>query len=106
MRSPDALLEFPGHRSYVRGVVWSPDGTMLVSACGDYTVRVWDSVSRDQRYAQLLAQRALEDEVRAETESIAAAHATPADAVNALQVRWPDDPERVRAGMRVLARRE
>lgn len=100
----DSLLEFPGHRSYVRGVAWSPDGTMLVSACGDYTVRIWDSVPRSQRYAQLLALRALEDEVRFEVESIADASESPEEAVRALRRRWSDDPDRQRASVRVFAR--
>lgn len=31
-----------GHRDYVAGVAWSPDGTRLVSGSSDGTVRLWD----------------------------------------------------------------
>lgn len=102
----NSLLELPDHRSYIRGVARSPDSTMLVSVCADYPVRVRDSASRDQRYAQLLAQRALQDEARLEVESIARAHATPEEAMEALRRRWPGDPERHRAGLIVLARNQ
>jgi WD40 repeat protein len=33
----------------VQSVAWSPDGTRLVSGSGDFTVRVWDSLSAQER---------------------------------------------------------
>lgn len=37
--------ELRGHTDYVKAVAWSPDGTRLISGSGDFTVRVWDSMS-------------------------------------------------------------
>jgi WD40 repeat protein/serine/threonine protein kinase len=43
--APDAeVAELQGHDAYVHAVDWSPDGTRLISASGDGTVRVWDSL--------------------------------------------------------------
>jgi WD40 repeat protein/serine/threonine protein kinase len=43
--APDAeVAELRGHDAYVHAVDWSPDGTRLISASGDGTVRVWDSL--------------------------------------------------------------
>ncbi|MGH7172862.1 MAG: protein kinase domain-containing protein, partial [Gemmataceae bacterium] len=44
--APEAeVAELRGHTDYVHAVDWSPDGTRLISASGDGTVRVWDSLS-------------------------------------------------------------
>ena len=40
------VAELRGHEDYVHAVAWSPDGTRLLSASGDHTVRVWDSLLR------------------------------------------------------------
>jgi WD40 repeat protein/serine/threonine protein kinase len=43
--APEAeVAELHGHDAYVHAVDWSPDGTRLISASGDGTVRVWDSL--------------------------------------------------------------
>jgi WD40 repeat protein/serine/threonine protein kinase len=43
--APDAeVAELRGHDAYVHAVDWSPDGTRLISASGDGTVRIWDSL--------------------------------------------------------------
>jgi WD40 repeat protein len=48
--APDAeVAELRGHDAYVHAVDWSPDGTRLISASGDHTVRVWDSLSAQER---------------------------------------------------------
>jgi DNA-directed RNA polymerase specialized sigma24 family protein len=41
--------ELRGHDDYVHAVAWSPDGTRLISASGDRTVRIWDSLSAQER---------------------------------------------------------
>jgi len=43
------VAELRGHDDYVHAVDWSPDGTRLISASGDGTVRVWDSLSAQER---------------------------------------------------------
>jgi WD40 repeat protein len=43
------VAELRGHDDYVHAVAWSPDGTRLLSASGDHTVRVWDSLSPQER---------------------------------------------------------
>jgi WD40 repeat protein len=43
------VAELRGHEDYVHAVAWSPDGTRLISASGDRTVRVWDSLSAQER---------------------------------------------------------
>jgi WD40 repeat protein/tRNA A-37 threonylcarbamoyl transferase component Bud32 len=43
------VAELRGHEDYVHAVAWSPDGTRLLSASGDRTVRVWDSLSARER---------------------------------------------------------
>jgi WD40 repeat protein/serine/threonine protein kinase len=43
------VAELRGHEDYVHAVAWSPDGTRLISASGDRTVRVWDSLSARER---------------------------------------------------------
>ena len=82
----------------------APDSTMLVSACGDYVVRVWDSVPRVERYAQVLANCALEEEVREDVTAIHKAQATPEAALAEVRRRWSDDASRRRAAIKVLAR--
>src|SRR5262249_45049874 len=48
--APDAeVAELRGHEAYVHAVDWSPDGTRLISASGDFTVRIWDSLSAQER---------------------------------------------------------
>jgi WD40 repeat protein/serine/threonine protein kinase len=43
------VAELRGHEDYVHAVAWSPDGTRLISASGDGTVRIWDSLSAQER---------------------------------------------------------
>jgi WD40 repeat protein len=38
-----------GHRAYVHAIAFSPDGTRLAACSGDLTVRVWDSLSPQER---------------------------------------------------------
>jgi len=47
--SRQQVAELRGHTDYVHAVAWSPDGTRLVSGSGDFTVRVWDSLSVQER---------------------------------------------------------
>ncbi len=45
MKSGRMLKEFRGHTSYVNHVGYTADGTQVLSASSDATVRVWDSKS-------------------------------------------------------------
>ncbi|MDE0682776.1 MAG: WD40 repeat domain-containing protein, partial [Candidatus Poribacteria bacterium] len=37
------LSEIPGHRGRINVLVFSPDGTMLLTGCGDGTIEMWDT---------------------------------------------------------------
>jgi WD40 repeat protein len=51
--APDAeVAALRGHDDYVHAVAWSPDGTRLISGSGDFTVRIWDSLSAQERTKQ------------------------------------------------------
>ncbi len=54
------ILSFKAHDDYVFSIAWTPDGTRLISASGDKTVRVWDprsgkaKASAQKTYSELL----------------------------------------------------
>ncbi|MFK7740678.1 MAG: WD40 repeat domain-containing serine/threonine protein kinase [Planctomycetota bacterium] len=98
----ELVLELPGHNSYVTGLRWSPDGTQLVSCCGDLCVRIWDAMPRQQRYRQVLANRALLDEVRGQAQDVHRAFGEPEAVLAELRRLWPQDRERRRAALRVI----
>ncbi len=39
-------LEWIAHSSYIYSIAWTPDGTRLVTASGDATLKVWDTRTR------------------------------------------------------------
>ena len=57
----ETIYEYEAHDWYVHCVVFSPDGTRLVSTCGDGTIRLWDSRPiTERRTATASARRARE----------------------------------------------
>ena len=48
LKSGKMLKEFVGHTSYVNDAVYSPDGSQIISAASDSTVRVWDAKSCEE----------------------------------------------------------
>lgn len=47
LKSGKMLKEFRGHTSYVNDAIYSADGSQVISASSDATVRVWDAKSCD-----------------------------------------------------------
>ena len=43
------MAELSGHKSYVHHLAISPDGTQMISASGDRTLRIWDTIPRADR---------------------------------------------------------
>ena len=56
-------MELTGHEDYVHALDFSPDGTRLVSASGDHTLRIWDSVRPAVRIREARAAQALRDKM-------------------------------------------
>lgn len=48
LKSGKMLKEFLGHTSYANDAIYSPDGSQIVSAASDGTVRVWETKSCEQ----------------------------------------------------------
>src|SRR5262249_13161901 len=56
--APDTeVAQLRGHDAYVHAVDWGPDGTRLGSRSVDFTVRVWDSLSVQERARRAAAAR-------------------------------------------------
>jgi WD40 repeat protein len=43
------VAELDGHAAYVHQIAFSPDGTRLASGSGDFSVRIWDSLTVQER---------------------------------------------------------
>ena len=48
MKSGKMLKEFLGHTSYANDAIYTPDGSQIVSAASDGTVRVWEAKTCEQ----------------------------------------------------------
>jgi WD40 repeat protein len=57
LRRGTVLVTLGGHSGRVTSVAWTPDGTRLVSASLDGTVRTWDSQSHHNLEAELLVDK-------------------------------------------------
>jgi WD40 repeat protein len=67
LASRQQVAELRGHADFVHAIAWSPDGTRLITGSGDFTMRVWDSLSaqdRAKRAATTLGGRELAQKVR------------------------------------------
>lgn len=51
LKSGKMLKELRGHTSYVNHVTYSADGSSVVSASSDATVRIWDAKTCEQLHA-------------------------------------------------------
>jgi len=60
-RSGDIVASLRGHTDYVYDLAWSPDGSAIVTASGDRTLRIWDTAPAGERLRARLA----EDRARA-----------------------------------------
>ena len=67
LKSGKMLKEFVGHTSYVNDAIYSPDGSQIISAASDSTVRVWDAKSCEElrafKYAVKIASRTFKPSV-------------------------------------------
>jgi len=57
--SGEAIGELTGHKSWISGLAFSPDGTLLASSSSDQTIRLWDTKS----WAPVATLRGHEDEL-------------------------------------------
>jgi WD40 repeat protein len=55
-RSGDIVASLLGHTDYVYDLAWSPDGSALVTASGDKTLRIWDTAPAGERLRARLAE--------------------------------------------------
>ncbi len=98
----EQLRELRGHEQYVMDLQFSPDGTMLVSGSGDFTVRLWDTLPRAERARLASEARALREQQRERVETLLRDLGDPARVAERLRaVRALDDAQR-RAALRVL----
>ena len=57
--SGEVVASLRGHADYVYDLAWSPDGSAIVTASGDKTLRIWDTAPAGERlHARLAAERA------------------------------------------------
>ncbi len=94
--------EIKGHGSYVHSVLFSPDGTQLVSASGDHDVRIWDTVSRGKRLEQDRAAKRLREKMGPRVGRLLREHTEPSRVAEILRGDSSLDEEERRAALRVL----
>ena len=97
--------ELKGHGSYVHSVLFSPDGTQLVSSSGDHNVRIWDTVSRGKRLEQIRAAEKLRTELTPTVVRLLAEYGQPPRVAEHLRSDPSLSEDQRRASFRVLLTR-
>ncbi|MEZ5966747.1 MAG: protein kinase [Planctomycetota bacterium] len=84
----DCLAVFDDHERTVESIAWSPDGTRFLTASGDRTVRVWDTIVGWQRGREAAA-RGQHESAMAERAATVLARSG-GDKSAALRALWQD----------------
>jgi hypothetical protein len=99
------VARLPGHADFVWSLAFSKGGATLASGSGDATVRLWDTISRKERYQARREAEALRPGAERLVEQLWREKNDPAEVVAALRAgRVPSEALR-QAALRAVLRR-